>query len=243
MAAVIVSAIFFFGVVITIVVRAIQLADREEADRANFATMRSRPTTRRSTSMKRTSALISLGLVLAMAAGCAQELKRIRRGFNCCVFTALGVGAVAFLVYFPASLNEGRERTRQQRIQSAPRECNRAARELGAWVQKCHHILLEDARHRQAYGENSSSSKARAKSLLLIQEAQRHATLIHENDITRLSSQTVATLASMRDCCERCREHNKGKKLAECLILSLPQNDSVDLEFQTNTEEEETPDG
>lgn len=147
------------------------------------------------------------------------------------VLAVLFFGGVVALILW-AIQQADREQAHGLALRNAPRDYNQAAPQITSWLPQCRIILREEGRKGTAYGEGSACVRARAKSLELIENALRPATVLYHDDIDTNTYQATQRLEALRNACLNCAEANKGKRYPRCLALTQSLDVEGDLIFQ-----------
>lgn len=168
---------------------------------------------------------IILAVCLASLTGCGRLSQAPCSCFMVAALLAIGV----------VTLGTWRD-VRAESVLHAARNYNEARREFIEFLPQCRDICRDDKLRETLFDANSSSSRARLKSLDIVQRALRHISLLYRDDITRDYDVARKRLMYLRSCCDTCREHNRGQQAFECRAFDdEPRSVFAELRFDGAT--------
>lgn len=180
--------------------------------------------------------LLYIALIALLLSGCSARTRhKIKSGFQaCCAWSVviLVIGGVGFVWVTNNRIQDAEERRlgmekakeHSRMIREAPSDLEFLSLEFQKWAPQCAHVIQEEGYQGRVYEQGSDAWRTHEKSLRMLNHAWDTVKLLHENDISQKSYDDVEAIKRLKSCCMSCPAHNRGKRNAQCLILSGLEN-------------------
>lgn len=173
------------------------------------------------------SAIASLVVVSSLS--CAsrdekQEANACGSGLGACcaapvllVLAGFGVASVIGVYRFHSD-------EKRARLHNAHGALDETAADLKTWLPDCEFIIQSDAKSGCLFQADSASTRARKKSLRLMQDGFKAAELLFDTDPNRQWFIAKEKLEQGLKDCENCPVHNRQRRDAVCLVIQNKNN-------------------